>query len=229
MLIVLAAENINGPDDRWAFTVYNTLRNAHESIVVKQEDIDVLHSCLTPVFQNYPVIVRKEYGLIWEHIVAARAREDHCRGLVVYGQPGIGMILVVPQRCSTHPLEIGKSLFLLYALARAIQAHIPVALCDSPENYYLFDDEGVSCQTYDLPRPPHVLALFDTVPGLEYPKTPFVGNRSDSFIVHATSPKVSRWKMWSKLMNAQMWVMELWNETEIESMRYNRYFCCLCW
>lgn len=86
--------------------------------MVKNEGIDALHPCLTPVPQNHPVIVRKEYELIWQYTLTARSRKDSCRGLVVYGQPGIGVILVVPRIRSAHPLEIGKSLVLLYALRR---------------------------------------------------------------------------------------------------------------
>lgn len=104
MLTALNAENIKDLEDRWAFTVYNTLRNPHESIVVKEKEIDVLHSCLTLKFQDYPVIARKEYELIWQHALTAHAKKDGCGGLVVYGQPGIGTILVVGLPIHTaHP------------------------------------------------------------------------------------------------------------------------------
>lgn len=95
MLTTPTTEHIEGTHDSWAFTVYNTLWTSQESILVNEKEIEVLHSCLTPIFQGYPVIVRKEYESIWQYTLTARARKDDCRGLVVYGQPGIGAILVV--------------------------------------------------------------------------------------------------------------------------------------
>lgn len=116
-------------------------------------------------------------------------------------------------------MEIGKSLFLLYALAHAIQACITVAWCAEPDIYYLFESNGVSRRAYNLIRPPDILALFDTVPGLASPKRPFVGFTNDSFVVHATST-LSRWEGWSWQANADVWVMDVWNPTEIEYIRY---------
>lgn len=126
-------------------------------------------------------------------------------------------------------MEIGKSLFLLYALGHALQARISVAWCTNPIFYYLFDATGVSRRQF-CTVPFDVLALFDTVSGFRSPTAPFIGRHSDSFVVHATST-FSQWSGWSTRANAKLWVMDVWNATEIEYLRYAYlvYNTCLCW
>lgn len=125
---------------------------------------------------------------------------------------------------STDLLDSGKSLFLRYALAHAIKAQIPVAWCADSTLFYFFDSNGVSHRVYNHVPLGCKLALFDTVTGLESPVAAFYGPDRGVFVIQATSPKLTRWKEWSKQAKAEIWVMDIWDPQEIASMRYTNIF-----
>ncbi|KAJ7190952.1 hypothetical protein GGX14DRAFT_603167 [Mycena pura] len=156
------------------------------------------------------IIIRDEYKRIWTHIAQAsreltNSKPGLSRGLVVWGHPGIG-----------------KSLFLLFALVQSLRAKRTVALCRSAFNFLYFDENGVSlvpwAQAELLDLPPGVIALYDTVPGQDSPHGIFTNRMYRAYVVHATSPKISRWKEWSKQLNAMLWPMPLWSTAELEKI-----------
>lgn len=97
MFILFIVETVKTEQDKWALQVYDSLWDTQEDIITEIEGVEVLHSCLTPSLQTFPVIAREEYRLIWQHTAKTLAapRQNGHGGLVVYGQPGIGVILLM--------------------------------------------------------------------------------------------------------------------------------------
>ncbi|KAJ7190951.1 hypothetical protein GGX14DRAFT_482303 [Mycena pura] len=162
------------------------------------------------------IIIRDEYKRIWTHIAQA-SRE------LTNPEPGLSRGLVV--WASHLPLILdclGKSLFILFALVQSLLAKRPVALCQSAFDFLYFDENGVSlvpwaqAGSFKLPR--GVIALYDAVPDQDSPRGVFTNRRHAAYIVHATSPKISRWKEWSKQLNAMLWPMPLWSTAELEKI-----------
>ncbi|KAJ7109906.1 hypothetical protein C8R44DRAFT_743248 [Mycena epipterygia] len=175
------------------------------------------------------IIVRKEYTRIWSYI--ERASSDLMqaspfprisRGLVVWGHPGIGEQHHWQGEFRPPINYVGKSLFLLYALVQALLAKRPVALCRSAHSFLYFDDTGVTLVNWPngdaLTLPPGVIALYDTVVGQDSPQGVFTDPLCGAYIVHATSPKVSRWKEWAKQLEADLWPMPLWSNDELRKI-----------
>ncbi|KAJ7703204.1 hypothetical protein B0H17DRAFT_1175956 [Mycena rosella] len=141
------------------------------------------------------IIVRDEYLTIASFIQesAVKLTSDSpgsgiSRGLVVWGHPGIG-----------------KSLFLL-----------------STHTFLYFDETGVAVvkwadtDTFKLPL--GVVALYDTVVGQDSPHGRFTDRLCRAYVVHATSPKISRWKEWAKQLRANVWPMPLWSNAELRKL-----------
>ena len=116
----------------------------------------------------------------------------------------------------------GKSYFLRFALAKALESGRPVAFCLNAKFFILFDSDGPKELKYDVSYhelPPNTLALCDSNSSLSSPPEPFVHPDSSSFIVQATSPKLARWYEWSKQKRAKIWTMDLWTKEEISAWR----------
>ncbi|KAJ7446741.1 hypothetical protein FB451DRAFT_1188591 [Mycena latifolia] len=158
------------------------------------------------------IIVREEYPKIWAYIEEASCKLiNHSpspgisRGLVVWGHPGIR-----------------KSLFLVYALVQSLLARKPVALCHSPHSFLYFDESGTRLVNWPdgdaLDLPSGVIALYDMVAGQDSPKGRFTDIFCGAYVVHATSPKVLRWKEWAKQLDADLWPMPLWSNEELQQI-----------
>ena len=117
----------------------------------------------------------------------------------------------------------GKSYFLRFALAKALESARPVAFCHRANFFILFDSDGLKKLKYiDVEEdelPPNTLALCDSNSALSSPPSPFVSRFSTSFIVQATSPKLARWYEWSKQKMADIWTMDLWSKEEISAWK----------
>jgi hypothetical protein len=117
----------------------------------------------------------------------------------------------------------GKSYFLRFALAKALESGRPVAFCLNADSFILFDSDGPKELMYIYVSahrlPPNTLALCDSNAALSSPPSPFISAESTSFIVQATSPKVARWYEWSKQKRAYIWTMDLWSKEEISAWR----------
>ena len=117
----------------------------------------------------------------------------------------------------------GKRLFLRYALAKALKEKHPVALCERPKTFLLFDGRGVNLVRYDhfytQGVPFKLLALFDTCEGMETPVHSFWKNSSQAYVIHPTSPKLSRYKEWIKQIEGHIWPTQLWTAEEMKDLR----------
>ena len=117
----------------------------------------------------------------------------------------------------------GKSYFLRFALAKALESGRPVAFCLNADFFILFDSDGPKRLMYgyvpDDHLPPNTLALCDSNSLLSTPPAPFASPDSTSFIIQATSPKLVRWYEWTKQKMADIWTMDLWSKEEISAWR----------
>ncbi|EKM79737.1 hypothetical protein AGABI1DRAFT_127423 [Agaricus bisporus var. burnettii JB137-S8] len=113
-------------------------------------------------FKGLPsyIIVRDEYNTIWEFIKGAyqeRALERDINvsgGLLVTGQPGIG-----------------KTLFLVYALVKALKERIPVSYCVTEIEIIVFNTDGCNNgrPRFQMPAPERTLCLVDSGVNLTQP------------------------------------------------------------
>ncbi|KAI1786223.1 hypothetical protein LXA43DRAFT_1034660 [Ganoderma leucocontextum] len=156
------------------------------------------------------VLVRDEYLRIWEYIISLRVEavatgrmfQD---GLVVTGHPGIG-----------------KSMFSLYALGAALEAHIPVVVCQNTHFCHVFDATGV--KEFALGRddlfaaPCHALYLFDSYYDLHSPPRCFLGR--SGVLVHTVGPgNWTNWKWTERSNNALFWIMGVWTRAEMQALQ----------
>ncbi|KAF7761916.1 hypothetical protein Agabi119p4_9908 [Agaricus bisporus var. burnettii] len=154
------------------------------------------------------IIVRDEYHTIWDFVSGAyqvRASNEEfgeSGGLVVTGQPGIG-----------------KTLFLAYALVKALKERIPVSYCVNLNEIFIFNKDGFQkgSSASDISSPECTLCLVDS--GVNLTKPPaIVLTHIDNYIVQAASPKPDHWRQWSKQRLAAKWVMDLWTKDEMEKL-----------
>jgi hypothetical protein len=148
------------------------------------------------------LLVRGEYEVtyrdLWSYNEGAPARG----GVVVTGQPGIGMHLsltVVSFADDNHPTpNLGKTCFLYYLLLRLLSVGQPVAL-QVADIIVLFQRTGVqlsdnTSRTGQLPD--GTWALTDSHTGFDKPCTAFL--TKDVWVVQTTSPSPARWQSWLK-------------------------------
>ena len=169
-------------------------------------------------------MIRDEYSLLWDEIVE-KSTSEH-RGIVLWGQPGIGARLSNTQMCAGNFNEFvdapGKTLFLRYAVGRALAKRMPIILCEQNDYFLYFDDSGVRRIVYGvndhIKLPSRIIALFDTNESMRSPHQYFLNSSCPAFVVQATPPQRSRWYQWSKQLNARIWAMMPWSREEIQQL-----------
>ncbi|KAI1786230.1 hypothetical protein LXA43DRAFT_75685 [Ganoderma leucocontextum] len=126
-------------------------------------------------------------------------------GLVVTGHPGIG-----------------KSLFLLYALGAALEAHIPVVFCQDLDFCRIFDATGAREFAFGCDDrfavPCHALYLVDSNYGLHSPPSCFLGR--SGVLVHTVGPgDRTDWEWSERSYNALFWIMGVWTRAEMQALQ----------
>jgi hypothetical protein len=115
--------------------------------------------------------------------------------------------------------EIGKSLFLKFALLQALKARIPTIFCVEEPTYTLFDETGVrKCSIESTYYVGKVLALCDSNDKLTVPPPPFRGEESQAYIVQATSPLYTRYHDWQKHRQPSVVLMNGWEQQEANDL-----------
>ncbi|KDQ08211.1 hypothetical protein BOTBODRAFT_119034, partial [Botryobasidium botryosum FD-172 SS1] len=118
----------------------------------------------------------------------------------------------------------GKSYFLLFALAKALECKYPVAFCNRSDSFYFFNKHGPQFIPLAALRPgalpENTLVLCDFQGRAEQPPIYFTNMVSTAFVVQATSPGVVQWKGWWKQRCAEVWTMNPWSEGEVIAARY---------
>ncbi|CAA7267756.1 unnamed protein product [Cyclocybe aegerita] len=155
------------------------------------------------------IFVRQEYVDVYERLVSAEALPFKS-GRVLTGSPGIG-----------------KSTFLIYALARRLAERQATFYYGGEHSVLLFCDKGVyQRSTADPDLAEHVYPLFDpdstrrpwslidAGPVGQEPATALT-TTDVVFPVHAVEPDENRFKSWKKRSISPLWVMQPWEDGEL--------------
>jgi len=189
-------------DDEWAQESHTALWDQPDVYSKVINGIKCLHESLKPrSTPRNPIIIRDEYPLLWNEI-EEQSTSEH-RGIVVWGQPGIG-----------------KTLFLRYAVGRALAKGMPCILCEQIDYFLYFDESGVRRITYglnniDIKLPSRIIALFDTNESMRSPHQYFLNSSCPAFVVQTTTPQNGGWYQWSKQLDARIWLIMPWTREEI--------------
>jgi len=116
----------------------------------------------------------------------------------------------------------GKTSFLFYVLCRRPCAGLPTAFQVNEGLYALFTDDGpiVKKSSGRHPFPPGTWALADSNAVVSQPCGAFLHSTIDVLVVQTTSPKLMRWKEWSKQRRARMFVMDWITRDEMAALGY---------
>ncbi|KDQ09637.1 hypothetical protein BOTBODRAFT_190954 [Botryobasidium botryosum FD-172 SS1] len=180
----------------WTNKIWSLLWGEPEAIT---SDDSTLHPCFD---MPHSVHIQEEYKHIWKYIEGQLDQDyrDRLGGLVLWGHPGIG-----------------KTSFLYYALAKALAAERPVAVCFRHHSSFLFTRTGVATLSHTMDAsflPNGVLALCDTNQEVLMPPMIFGWKTSPAFTVHAASHG-SQWRSWRTQKDALVWTMSAWRREEI--------------
>ena len=153
------------------------------------------------------------------------------KAFVIWGQPGIGMIILFEtffffSRLPLIRWRTGKSLSLRYLLGRYLLEGRPVVLCEGPKHCLLFDQKGVYfCQynqemknaiiSHQMDPNCGVVVLLDSTESLWAPPDEV---EIASLIIQAASPRSGRHK-WLKHVaankSAYFYIMDPWTKREL--------------
>lgn len=138
---------------------------------------------------------------------------------------------------SAYQLLTGKSCFIAYAVIQRLRKKQPVAvqiLAESfNESYAVFSEQGVSLHPADAQEPLRshkgIWTFSDsnadvTIPAVAFRTTP------DVHVFQTTSPKVIRWKEWTKQKGVMRYIMNVWSNEEIAALAcvfYSKYPHCI--
>ena len=211
----------------WIVDSYNHLWSCSEDFTAERHGLTVL-TCPPPsCFGEQVIAVRDEYLELWDSLRDAH-NGKHYGGLVLTGHTGTGTSnnpASVPHPRLWQRSPAGKHCFILYAFARALKEHIPVAFCDSPSEYYFCD--GTGCKLYSINdyAEHHVetgrffLALVGYSESIAIPPHNFLHRSQMCFTIQANSPLLALRNPWAEEREARYWVMSLWTEDEVRKLQ----------
>ncbi|KAF8438088.1 hypothetical protein L210DRAFT_2305345 [Boletus edulis BED1] len=156
---------------------------------------------IAPTVRSARFLVREEYRLAFKAF-----EEDalYSGGACVMGQPGIG-----------------KSCFIAYAVIERLRNKQPVAVQIHDESYALFSEAGVSLHSSRDQEPLRtnqgIWAFSDSNADVDIPAFAF-RNTPDVKVFQTTSPKIRRWKEWTKQSMITRYIMDVWSSEEITAL-----------
>jgi hypothetical protein len=143
-------------------------------------------------------------------------------GVVIFGQPGIGMSHAL--FFDAQPLNLpssGKTGFLYYVLFQRLSEGLPTAIQLYPQKIVVvFTQHGSHIQSIDwgLRTEENMWALTDSGDTVERPCDGFLNPTiSDLFVAQVTSPKQARGKEWIKQRQGRLFWMEPISATELKA------------
>ncbi|KAF8551146.1 hypothetical protein OG21DRAFT_1487211 [Imleria badia] len=146
-----------------------------------------------------------EYFPVFRALFSGIGNKDYDCGAYIIGHPGIG-----------------KTFFLVYLIMhclgqkQAVAFQLPSLI---PSVYAFFSKEGVSIQSLGDGRPmsdcpSFIWALCDAA----VPCPIFMGHPDRIRIIQTTAPKSSHYRSWSKQLDAEPFVMDVWSTEEIRKL-----------
>ncbi|KAH9931160.1 uncharacterized protein BXZ73DRAFT_101742 [Epithele typhae] len=180
------------PAAEWYEEVYRRVWTEQENPFEEQDGVSYVRDDIHRLFPQsaFKVIVREEYVKLWDYLAG------NTTNLVVIGQPGIG-----------------KTVFLEWALLKALSLQQPVVFGVTTDVFYHFTaTRAKEVSPKSLNRvPPKTLALFDTLSNI---KSHLPGVKKLHTVL-ACSPNLDHYRLYQKELNAQFWPMECWSEKEV--------------
>ncbi|KAF8552150.1 hypothetical protein OG21DRAFT_1486446 [Imleria badia] len=151
------------------------------------------------------ILVRDEYRVALDALQGNKAYDS---GAYVIGHPGIG-----------------KTIFLVYLIIhclgqkQAVGFQLPSTV---PSLYAFFSEEGVSIQSLVDSRPisncpSFIWALCDAAYHA-VPSPIFMGHPDRIRIIQTTAPESSHYRLWSRQLHAEPFVMDIWSIEEIRTL-----------
>ncbi len=180
------------------------------------------------LYDQVVLLVREEYKVAYPTLRWYKENPNSTSGgVVVTGQPGIGMHLsptAVSFANHRHPTpNPGKTCFLYYLLFRLLSAKETVAF-QVNEDIILFQGSGVRMTgigTYDGQNiPSGTWALADSHAEFETPCRAFMvaSAAGNAWIVQTTSPQPRRWALWHKERSANKYWMDVLSLDELNAL-----------
>ena len=169
------------------------------------------------------LLFRDEYSVAVKSFGIEGAMAGGYRGVIITGQPGIGIGLANYRYSANKCFLSGKSCFLYYLLLQQLSKKTSVAL-ERPDCFFLFSDDGVTMhdktKSYIHLFPKITWALSYSNDKTEQPCEAFLDDSQEdrAWIVQATSPKKERWKQWRTQHSAEMFVMKYFSVEEIMAL-----------
>ena len=177
------------------------------------------------------IVITRSYREMYDRISDLR-KALGSGGVVITGQPGIGVSLAEPTPCmATHRFihRLGKSFFLNFVLARLISAEQVVVL-SAEDTIFLFYGGTVYKRSpvhfSELPtckrkeRWP-IWTLIDA----DGDCGPPINSWDNIWPIQVSSPHPTRWKGWRKQRGAAIFGMCLWDEEELMEGYVKAAFC----
>jgi hypothetical protein len=196
------------------------VETATEQSYICFRDIGFVQSALrVPISNSDVLVILSEYDRLRDTI-EARALETRA-AFVVTGHPGIGVYSVFLRGghlTVIRTLLVGKTTFLLYLLLSRLERQLPTAIQVSPEEYFIFDDNGAMSYASGprgggAGRLSQCWGLTDSNANLERPTTIFMSQTR--CLIQTTSPQVRWWKEWAKQRQATRLITSLPKVLEI--------------
>jgi hypothetical protein len=167
-------------------------------------------------FDESVLLVREEYEVAFTHLQSCEEikGQSRRRGMVVTGQPGIGMHLsqAVSDSLIIATHYPGKTCFLYYLLFRLLSMRKNVAF-QLNDQFLLFQDTGVQIyDAFDDPcMPDGTWALTDSHTSFDTPCPAFFTGclSSRPWVVQTTPPVEDNWRSWSKHHSAGIYWMDV--------------------
>jgi hypothetical protein len=240
-----AAENLH--EKNWGKDLSVILEEIydHEEIpwkYVPKKHIDSLEMAQLGYYEK-GLLVRAEYTAAFDELCPKAEKNGICRGVVVIGQPGIGILSLLFIDNAINCLlnaNPGKTCFLYYLLLRLLSRRTPVAL-ELPHCFLIFHDDGVNIHHLNMLNtdvfPRGTWALSDSFGSHERIMEPCsifqtASLQKRAWLVQTTSPLEKRYKDWKKQCKAEMFVMDYCSINEIMALGFvltwlQRVYCLL--
>ncbi len=168
---------------------------------------------------GYPgnaLLIRPEYEAMYNELLSSNSESHGVGGVVVTGQPGIGMCLSPTVSFLNVNQVQGKTCFLYYLLFRLLNLEKTVAL-QVEDLVVLFEDTGVLLYDAYFTIPNGTWMLTDSHVKYRDPCGAFLHAHSarTGWMVQTTSPLVARWEEWQKEHASPVYYMDVFSEDEL--------------
>ena len=185
----------------------------------------------TLFYEANVLLVRKEFEISYEELEKYKAGPYESGGVVVTGQPGIGLHLspTTDSFTNNHYFHnLGKTCFLYYLLLRLLCEEKTVAF-QLNNHFVIFQKTGVEFapnssgfEDAGSVIPHGTWALTDSRDNYAQPCKAFVAasTLNGAWIVQTTSPSSNNWRHWHKYLYAYIYWMDLISFDELTVLGY---------